>query len=467
MAPSPSSRKSSEHAASNLASSDLSDSDLKKLDLESLWHPMTQHRGMEARMPVQVASAKGVYLTTSDGRRILDGVSGLWCVNIGYGREELADVAREQMSTLSYLPGTFSHGPATRLAAKLMQMVGYPGKVYFTNSGSEANEVAIKIARQYHAQSGAVSRYKIISRYRGYHGNTLGALSAGGQAERKAGYGPLVPGFIQIEAPDSYRVEQDCAAILDQTIQREGADSVAAFIMEPIIAGGGVLIPPEDYLRRVREVCDRHGVLLILDEVVTAFGRIGAPFAHQVYGVEPDLMTLGKGIASGYQPLAAMIARQEIFEAFEGDPGDLLHFRHVNTYGGHPVATAVGLRNIEIMEREGLFERAAKTGDALLGRLRGLESHPNVGDVRGRGLLLGIELVEDKDSRQPLGSDRVAAVVGRCSRDGLIIGRTTNTTPGFSNVLILAPPLVLSDAEADQLASTLESAIREELASGT
>ena len=442
-------------------------SDLTRLDLESLWHPMTQHRGIESRMPRQIASAEGAFLTDTNGQRLLDGVSGLWCVNVGYGREELADVAREQMAKLSYLPGTFTHGPAARLASKLIEMLGYKGKAYFTNSGSEANEAAFKVARQYHAQTGAASRYKIIARYRGYHGNTLGALSATGQAERKFGYGPLAPGFVHIEAPDSYRVDRDCAAILDRTIAHEGSDTVAAFIMEPIIAGGGVLLPPEDYLRNVRKVCDRHGVLLILDEVVTAFGRIGAAFAHQLYGVEPDILTLGKGIASGYQPLAAMVAKQHIFEAFEGDADDLRHFRHINTYGGHPVATAVALRNIEIMEREGLFERAAKTGDALLTRLRCLEDHPNVGDVRGRGLLLGIELIEDKDEKTPLSQASVGAVVGRCARDGVIIGRTTNSTPGLGNVLILAPPLVLSDDEADQLASTIEGAIREELEPGT
>jgi adenosylmethionine-8-amino-7-oxononanoate aminotransferase len=444
-----------------------SPSDLAKLDRESLWHPLTQHRGIEARMPRQIASASGVYLEDTDGRRLLDGVSGLWCVNVGYGREELADVAREQMARLCYLPGTLTHAPGAALAGKLIEMLGYPGKVYFTSSGSEANEVAFKVARQYHAQTGSPGRYKIIARYRGYHGNTLGALSATGQAERKAGYGPLAPGFLHVDPPDPYRDRGDAAARLEAMIEREGADTVAAFIMEPIIAGGGVLVPPDDYCRRVREICDRHGVLLILDEVVTGFGRVGASFAHRLYGVEPDLLTLGKGIASGYQPLAAMVAKQRVFEAFEGQRDELRHLRHVNTYGAHPVATAVGLRNIEILEREGLFERAAKTGEALLARLKGLEAHPHVGDVRGRGLLLGLELVEDGETRAPLDSARVGAVVARCAQDGLLIGRTTNATPGLNNVLILAPPLVLSDHERDALASTLERAIREELPAGS
>lgn len=442
-------------------------SEIAKRDLDSLWHPLTQHRGLEARMPREIVSAAGVYLTDADGNRVLDGVSGLWCVNVGYGRAELAEVAREQMEKLCYLPATFIQAPAAQLASKLIEMLGYPGKVYFTNSGSEANEVAFKVARQYHAQTGSPGRYKIISRYRGYHGNTLGAVSAGGQAERKVGYGPMAPGFLQVEAPDLYRGQRDAAEHLEETIVREGAETVAAFIMEPIIAGGGVLMPPEDYLGRVRDICDRHGVLLILDEVVTAFGRVGAAFAHQLYGVEPDMITLGKGIASGYQPLAAMVATQKIFEAFGGEPHELKHFRHVNTYGGHPVATAVGLRNIEIMEREGLYEKAAKTGEALLARLRGLEDHPYVGDVRGRGLLIGLELVEDKETRKPLNSADAGKVVARCARDGLVIGRTTNTTPGLGNTLILAPPLVLSREESAEAAGTLERAIREELKSAS
>jgi len=435
--------------------------DFRSLDLDNLWHPMTQHRGLEAAIPRQIESAAGVFLKDTDGRRLLDGVSGLWCVNVGYGREELAEVAREQMARLPYLPATMSHEPSSRLAAKLVDMLGYSGRVYFTSSGSEANEAAFKVARQYHAQTGSPSRTKIIARYRGYHGNTLGAISATGQAERKRGYEPLAPGFLHVDAPDSYRNTHDCAEQLEQKIRLEGPDTIAAFIMEPIVAGGGILVPPDDYLPRVREICDRHGVLLILDEVVTGFGRTGAAFAHPRAGIEPDLITLGKGIASGYQPLAAMVAKQHVFEAFLGAPDELVHFRHINTYGGHPVATAVGRRNIEIMEREGLFERAAKTGDALLARLKGLEDHPNVGEVRGRGLLLGIELVEDRKTRTPLSGAATGAVVARCGQHGVIVGKTTNTVPGYSNVLILAPPLCLADDEADLLATSVERAIRE------
>lgn len=432
----------------------------------SLWHPLRQHHGIATQMPREFVSGDGVYLTDVDGNRMLDGVAGIWCVNVGYGREELADVAREQMARLPYVSGTFSHAPGTALAEKLTSMLDYSGRVYFTNSGSEANEAAFKVARQYHAQTGSPGRYKIIARYRGYHGNTLGALSATGQAERKLGYGPFAPGFLHIDAPDSYRITHDCADQLERVIEREGAESIAAFIMEPIIAGGGVLVPPDDYMPRVREICSRHGVLLIVDEVVTGFGRTGVTFAHQSAGIEPDLLTLGKGIASGYQPIAAMVAKEHVFEAFAGPSEGLHHFRHINTYGAHPVASAVALRNIEIVEREGLVERAAKTGDALITRLRRLEEHPNVAQVRGRGLLIGIEFVEDKQSKRALEIDRLASVVGRCAQDGVMVGRATNSTPGLDNVVLLAPPFVIADDEVDVLAGTLERAIREELPTG-
>ncbi|MCP4006118.1 MAG: aminotransferase class III-fold pyridoxal phosphate-dependent enzyme [bacterium] len=437
------------------------EAELNALDVECLWHPLTQHRDIESAPPRLIERAQGSLLFDASGNQCLDGVSGLWCVNIGHGREELADVAREQMAALAYVPMTMSHEPAVRLAAKLVELLGYPGKVYFSNSGSEANEAAFKIARQYQAQrsGGTSDRFKIIARTRGYHGNTLGALSATGQQQRRAGYEPLAPGFVFTDAPDPYRDTGDCAEKLEQTILQEGADSVAAFIMEPIIAGGGILVPPDDYLPRVREICDRHGVLLILDEVVTGFGRTGKMFAHQHWGVEADIITFAKGIASGYMPLAATVVRQEIFQAFEGEVESGRHFRHVNTYGGHPVATAVGLRNLEIIEREQLVERASVMGKSILSKLQRLAKHPCIGDIRGKGLLIGIELVTDQQSKQPAESSTIAAILSFCAERGLIIGRTAQTTPGLMNVLILAPPFVLSESEADFLVDTAEAAI--------
>lgn len=438
--------------------------DLSQVDLESIWHPMTQHSQLASSPPLFIESASGSFLYDRHGRRWLDAVSGLWCVNVGHGRAELAEVAREQMEKLDYLPATLSHEPGVLLARKILDLLGFDGRVYFAVTGSEANEAAFKIARQYHRQTpGGAGRYKIIGRHRGYHGNTMGALSATGQEERRQGYEPFVPGFLHVEAPDPYRSDVDCAAALEAAILAEGAESVAAFIMEPVIAGGGVLVPPPEYLPRVREICDRHGVLLILDEVVTGFGRTGRWFGHHHWGVEPDIMTLAKGIASGYMPLSATVVRREIFDAFSAEPGGLEHFRHINTYGGHPVATAVARRNLEIIEREGLVERAAEKGRSLLEALRRRLDHPQVGDVRGLGLLIGIELVRDRATREPLSVEDTARVVKRCAQEGVIVGRTINTAPSFSNVLIVAPPFTLSDDEAELLVGTIEAALAKEL----
>ncbi|MEM9092049.1 MAG: aminotransferase [Cyanobacteria bacterium P01_F01_bin.53] len=446
--------------------------DLGKMDAESLWHSLVQHKPFSQKPPKCMAKGVGCHVTDTDGVEYFDGVSGLWCVNVGYGRQELAEVAYEQMVNLAYFPITsMSHEPGIRLAHKLLELLGYEGKVFFSTSGSEANETAFKIARQYHAQTaptGSGPRYKIISRYRGYHGHTMGALSATAQAERKLKYEPLVPGFLHVSPPYYYRFgdgqSEDiynaaCLRELEQTIRYEGAESVAAVIVEPIISGGGVIVPPEGYLRGVREICDRTGILLIYDEVVNGFGRTGKMLGHQHWGVEPDIITFAKGLTSGYMPLSATVVKQHVFEAFLDEPGTDSHFRHITTYGGSPVCTAVGLRSIEILERENLSERAAEMGEYILGKLQRLLDHPNVGDVRGKGLLLGVELVEDKVSKTPLASDIVASVPSYCMNQQIIIGRNTNTIPGFTNVLIMAPPLVITREEADRLTEAIYEAV--------
>ncbi|EDX86232.1 aminotransferase, class III superfamily [Synechococcus sp. PCC 7335] len=454
---------------------ELDTATLEKMDSGSLWHALSQHKPFAQKPPKCIKSGAGCYITDNRGDEYFDAVSGAWCVNIGYGRQELADVAYEQMLNLSYSLMTMSHEPGIRLAHKLLELLGYEGKVFFSTSGSEANETAFKVARQYHAQiapAGSGPRYKFISRYRGYHGNSMGALSATAQAERKLKYEPLVPGFMHVNPPYYYRfgdglLEEDYTVKLlqelEMTIRYEGEESIAAVIVEPIISGGGVIVPPDGYLRGVREICDRTGILLIYDEVVNGFGRTGRMFGHHHWGVEPDIITFAKGLTSGYMPLSATVVKQHIFEAFldEPQPGQKSdrHFRHISTYGGTPVSTAVGLRNIEIVEREGLAERAAEIGQYLLSRLSELLEHPNVGDVRGKGLLLGIELVTDKKSKTPLDDASIAAVVKNCLDQRVMIGRNTNTIPGFTNVLIISPPLVITHAEADMLVNTIRQSI--------
>ncbi|MGF1521402.1 MAG: aminotransferase [Leptolyngbyaceae cyanobacterium] len=444
---------------------------LAQMDVGSLWHQMVQHKPFAKTPPKCMAKGVGCYVTDTDGVEYFDGISGLWCVNVGYGRQEMAEVAYEQMVDLAFYPLTMSHEPGIRLAHKLLELLGYDGKVFFSTSGSEANETAFKIARQYHSQTapvGAGPRYKIISRYRSYHGHTMGALSATAQAERKLKYEPLVPGFLHVNPPYYYRFGDGrpedvytaaCLRELEQTINYEGAESVAAVIVEPIISGGGVIPPTEGYLRGVREICDRTGILLIYDEVVNGFGRTGTMFGHQHWGVQPDIICFAKGLTSGYMPLSATVAKQHVFEAFLDEPGSDRHLRHTTTYGGTPVSSAVALRNIEILQREELPERTAEMGEYLMARLRRLLDHPNVGDVRGKGLLLGVELVKDRVSKAPIDSASVAAVIKHCMDKQLIIGRNTNTVPDHNNVLIVCPPLITTREEADRLADTLYEAV--------
>ncbi len=446
---------------------------LTQIDLESLWHPMIQHQKYARNPPKRMERAQGCYVTDAEGKEYLDGVSGLWCVNVGYGRQELADAAHEQLVELSYFPLVMSHSPAIKLAAKLLELLQFEGKVHFSNSGSEANETAFKMARQYHAQTGGARRYKIVSRYRAYHGNTMGALSATAQAERRAKYEPLVPGFLHVHPPYCYRCpfgktygscKIECASNIENTVIHEGAESIAAIIVEPVISGGGVIVPPDEYLPMLREICARYGILLIFDEVVSGFGRLGKMFGHEHWGVKPDLITLAKGITSGYLPLSATVTQQHIFDAFLDETDPTSHFRHINTYGGNPASTALSLKNIEIIETEQLAQQAAKMGVYLRAELSTIEDHPYVGDIRGKGLLIGIELVADKETKEPLAGEKVGAIVSDCLELGTIIGRNGSTIPGLSNVLIIAPPLILTKTDADLIVDSLKQALDSQVA---
>lgn len=442
-----------------------------KIGAKSLWHPIKQHNGLKESPMVPIVSGEGAYITDENGKRYFDAISGIWCVNVGHGREELAQVAYDQMKKLSYASAAMTTEPSALLAEKLLQTLNMEGRVFFTNSGSEANEAAFKIVWQYHQQSGEPgghNRKKIISRYRAYHGNTMAAMSATGQAERRIGYGLNVPGFIQVPPPYPYRKEahqsddehgEACAQWLDDMINYEGSQTVAAFIMEPMLSGGGVMIPPDSYIPAIRRVCDKHGVLLIFDEVVSGFGRTGTFWGHDHWDIKPDIVTSAKGIASGYQPLAATIVTQKIFDAFISDETDLKHFRHINTYGGHPVATAVGLRNIEIIEREGLVEKSATLGAYIREQLDELIEHPYVGDVRSRGLLLGVELVKDKETKEAVDDSIINGVLANMKEQGVIITKNGNTVPNLCNVLVMAPPLISTESDADYLVDSLKRAL--------
>jgi taurine-pyruvate aminotransferase len=441
-------------------------------DRRHVWHQMSGRPRDDAAGPLVIAEGDGAWVTDVDGNRYLDGLSGQWCVNVGYGRRRLAQAAAEQLERLAFHPLTRGHLPAIALSEQLDALLGGGRACVYSNSGSEANETAFKVVRQYHQHRGEPHRFKIISRYRAYHGSTLGALAATGQAMRRHAYEPLPPGFIHVPPPDPYRdgiAEDDleayghrCAADLERTIEFELPETVAAVILEPIITGGGILIPPDSYLPAVKAACERHGVLLIVDEVICGFGRTGAMFGHDASGVRPDIVTMAKGITSAYVPLAATVVTEEIFAAFPAGGADAGRLRHINTFGGHPAGCAVALENLAIMEEEGLVERSAVVGAQLLERLReALGGHPLVGDVRGRGLLIGVELVADRATRAPVPLATSVEVMAAAQRHGLLLGRNADTAAGLDNVLALAPPLSLTDEDVDHIVAAMSAAFAE------
>ncbi|NDI35445.1 aspartate aminotransferase family protein [Chengkuizengella sediminis] len=439
-------------------------SEMTKKDEQYVWHSMKPYNPEATSV---IKKAKGSWITDDAGKTYLDAMAGLWCVNVGYGRQELAEAAYEQLNNLAYYPLTQSHEPAVKLAEKLNEMLNEEYVVFFSNSGSEANEVAFKIARQYHQQNGEHSRYKFISRYRAYHGNTAGSLAATGQAQRKYKYEPLAPGFIHVAPPDTYRMnettndpsELQSVKAIDHTMTWELSETVAGMIMEPIITGGGVLMPPQNYMKGVKKVCEKHGALLIVDEVICGFGRTGEAFGFMNYGVKPDIITMAKGITSAYLPLSATAVKREIYEAFTGSE-EYDYFRHVNTFGGNPTACALALKNLEIMEKEKLFDRSKEVGSRLLNDLQSLlQHHPNVGDVRGKGLLIGIELVSDKETKEPIEARLVNQVIGICKENGLIIGKNGATVAGYNNVITLSPPLSIEKEDVEFLIKTLVDAL--------
>ncbi|GAA0447319.1 aspartate aminotransferase family protein [Lentibacillus halophilus] len=431
-----------------------------------LWNAMHKYDPDAKAMVAE--SGEGSWFKDEDGNEYLDGVSGLWCVNIGYGRQEVADAAGEQIKQLSYFPLTMNHKPAIRLANKISELLGADYQTFFSNSGSEANETAFKIARQYHIQTDNPMKYKVISRYRAYHGATLGAMSATAQANRRVKYDPAAPGFMHVAPPYSYRSlypgtpeEKDLAAAdeLEEKINWEGEETVSAVIMEPFISGGGVIIPSVKYIERVSEICKKYNVLLIMDEVVSGYGRTGKMFGFQhAENVEPDIVTQAKGLTSGYLPLGATSVKNDIYKVFKQEGKDNF-FRHVSTYGGHPAACAVALENIRIVEEEDLVNRVDQLGKTKLAELHDLTEHKNVGEVRQKGFLLGIELVEDKESKTPLSEKKVGDVVGQCKQKGLIIGKNGATVPGGNNILIIAPPFSSTEDDLDFITKTVKSVI--------
>src|SRR3954451_753716 len=437
-------------------------------DLDNVLHPIVQHKLLETKQMV-VAGGQGATIFDADGTSYLDGMAGLWCVNIGYGRSELAEVAADQMRQLSYFPHTGMNAPAAALAGKIKKMMGGVYHTYCVTSGSEANEAGFKIARQYqkHERPGEF-RFKTISRYYAYHGTTLATLDAGGMGERKAKCEPYSGDFAHVPPPYCYRCPFGltypscglaCVKNMETTILGEGPETVAEVIVEPIMSGVGVAVPPDEYLPEVESLCRKYGLLLHVDEVINGFGRTGRMFAHQHYGVSPDIVAVAKGISSAYLPIAATVVKNSVFDSFYGDAAENRQVGQVNTYGGHPVASAVALRNIEIMQEEKLAGRAAEIGAYFLDALQSLMDLKVVGDVRGKGLLIGVELVKDRAMKEQLDPAQIGGVVDFCRDRGVIVGRAGGGRR-FGTTIALCPPLVITRTECDRIVETLGRALQ-------
>jgi PLP-dependent transaminase len=419
--------------------------ELAKLDMAHILHPHAIVGSPPT--PLIIAQGEGALVWDTDGKEYVDGTCGLWQCAVGHGRQELADVAAEQMRRLEFYPSFWdlSNEPAVRLAARLTGLAPEGlNTVFYTNGGSEGVETAIKLVRlAWHAQA-QPERTTILSRSSAYHGVASASLAATGIAALKEGFDPLPPGFVHLTAPNAYALGSGATDFLidelERTIDRIGADRIAAFIGEPVMGVGGMIPPPEDYWTRVETVLQRHGILLILDEVVTAFGRTGHWFASERYGItRPDVTVTAKALTSGYFPMGAVLISDRILQMLDGTP-----FRHGFTYNGHPVGAAVALANLDIIEREHLLDRARDLGAYLLDRLRPLEALAAVGEVRGVGLMLGVELAEGYD----------AAPVAAGTRQAGVIVRATGQK------IVMSPPLVVERDQLDRLADVLSGELR-------
>ena len=439
-------------------------SDRLAADHAHLLHPL-HHPSAHSSAKTWV-SGSGAIITDDGGREYIDGLAGLWCVNVGHGRRALADAAHTQMCTLAYhsaYAGS-TNRPAIALAEKLSALT-YPSinTFFFTSGGAEATESSFKTARFYWKALGQPDKVKIISRRRAYHGLTLAAMSATGLSAFWPMFEPRVPGFLHIDAPDPYRfvnpqpgVSLGVAAAnqLEEAILREGAETVAAFIAEPVQGAGGVIVPPSDYFPRIREICNRYNVLFIADEVITGFGRTGRWFGLEHYaGIEPDIVQFAKGITSGYIPLGGIGVSDAVREVLNSVP-PAKRWMHAYTYSGHPTSCAVALANIDILEREGLIDRAQRTGERLLARLHALETLENVGHVRGQGLIAAVEVVANKQTKESFGSD--LGLSQRLTDALLDRGLCTRVV---MDCICLAPPLMIDDDLVDRTVAIIGDTI--------
>ena len=439
-------------------------------DQSNVWHHLTQHRAFEHQAPPMMVTGKGMRLTDANGKEYLDAAAGgLWTVNVGYGRESIAKAVYEQLIKLNYYSQTMGNVPSALFAKKLIEKMPGLSRVYYSNSGSEANEKAYKIVRQIAAKKHAGKKHKILYRERDYHGTTITALSSTGQFERKNQYGPFTPGFVEIPHCCEYRSQYgdvadygvQAALAMEKVILAEGPDTVGAVILEPITAGGGVITPPEGYWKTIQALCKKYDMLLIIDEVVCGLGRTGKWFGYQQYGIRPDIVTMAKGVASGYAAISCTVTTEAVFEAFKDEPSDRMgYFRDVSTFGGCTAGPVAALENMRIIEDENLLENVAAMGDYLMSHLRALkEKYELIGDVRGKGLFVGLELVKDRVTKEPVDESVPMAIYAECMAQGVLIGRTNRSFREHNNTIALSPPYICTREDLDEVVRVLDSAL--------
>ena len=426
-----------------------------ELSLDAYWMPFTANRAFKAK-PRFLVSASGTRYRTDDGREVLDGMSGLWCCNAGHSHPHIVEAIRRQAAELDYATAfQVGHPTVFELAERLAAMAPADlNAVFFTNSGSEAVDTALKIALAYHHARGESSRTRLVGRERGYHGAGFGGTSVGGIGNNRKAFGALLPGVLHL--PQTYDREHQAfsrgqpkwgahlADELERIVAVNHASTIAAVVVEPFAGSAGVLVPPVDYLERLREITARHGILLIFDEVITAFGRLGTGFGAQRFGVAPDLITVAKGITGGSVPMGAVLVRDEVRDSIVDDAPDPIELFHGYTYSGHPLAAAAAMAALDVYEAEGLFQRARRLEPVMEDALHRLATRPHVIDVRNIGLAGAVELAPREGAAGDRGSEVFAAAFER----GVLVRAT-------GDIIAVAPPLVVSDGEIDAIATTL------------
>ncbi|MEL6573148.1 MAG: aminotransferase class III-fold pyridoxal phosphate-dependent enzyme [Pseudomonadota bacterium] len=441
-------------------------------DRAHVWHHLSQHKPYESKLdPRIIVEGKGLKVWDIKGKEHIDAVSGgVWTVNVGYGRERIAKAVADQITKMCFFGGTMGTIPGATFAEMLTDKMPGLDRVYYANSGSEANEKAFKMVRQISHKHHGGKKSKILYRDRDYHGTTIAALSAGGQEERNAQYGPYTPGFVKVPHCLEYRSQDGSSGeaytaaslkAIEDVILHEGADTIGALCLEPITAGGGIIVPPVGYWEGVQELCKKYEILLHIDEVVCGLGRTGTWFGYQQFGVQPDFVTMAKGVASGYAAISCCVTTNAVFEQFKDDTDKLSYFRDISTFGGCTAGPAAAIENMNIIVEEDLRGNCVASGTHLKDNLNALmEKHKWIGDVRGMGLFAGAELVADRGTKEPLDEKQVMAIVADCMQQGVVIGASNRSMPGFNNTLLFAPALIATTDDIDHITDAVDQAIQ-------